>query len=260
MARYQITLAYDGTDFSGFQRQAKEKNSRTVQDEFETALRRIGWKARSILAAGRTDAGVHALGQVVAFDLEWNHSDSDLLAALNANLPKDIAVRSACQTHADFHPRFDARARRYQYSIFCSPLRNPLRERYAWRIWPELDFGRLEQAASILIGTHDFGAFGSPPQPAGATIRKIFAASWRMVADNFEPPQLLFEILGNAFLYRMVRRLVNFQVSISQGKIEVEALRQCLESGTKQLVKGLAPSHGLCLTEVLYSDLLENFK
>ncbi len=116
MARYQVILAYDGTHFVGFQRQGR---SRTVQGVVEAALRQLGWQGRAILSAGRTDTGVHAAGQVIAFDLDWTHPEKELGRAINANLPQDVAVRSVAPASPDFHPRFDATARRYRYHLFC---------------------------------------------------------------------------------------------------------------------------------------------
>src|SRR5512142_2164625 len=135
MARYQLTLAYDGTDFFGSQRQAKK---RTVQGELEKALTKLGWTGRSVLMSGRTDTGVHATGQVASCDLDWLHSDDELVRALNATLPDDMAVQKVCMITADFHPRFDAISRCYRYRLFCQPVRDPLRERFAWRIISEM--------------------------------------------------------------------------------------------------------------------------
>jgi len=253
MARYQVILAYDGSNYNGFQRQVRGKSNRTIQGEVESALRQIGWQDRTILAAGRTDAGVHASGQVIAFDFAWRHSDDELRAALNANLPPDIAAQQVFQTGAEFHPRFDATARRYRYRIFCGSVRDPLRERYAWRVWPPVDFERLQAAAAQLPGTHDFGAFGSPPQPGGVTLRQVLWADWMVEADG-----ITFEIVANAFLYRMARRLTAFQVKISQGLRSVEAIQDCLEAGSKKKVRELAPPQGLNLVEVIYSDPEEN--
>ena len=117
MARYQVILAYDGTGFTGSQVQA---NSRTVQGELERALRNLGWSDRTVIMAGRTDTGVHATGQVAAFDFEWAHSADKLLGALNADLPSDLVVRSLFPASADFHPRFDAVSREYRYRVFLS--------------------------------------------------------------------------------------------------------------------------------------------
>jgi len=157
MARYQINLAYDGTEFQGSQRQGRK---RTVQLEVENALQRLGWTGKSILLAGRTDAGVHASGQSAAFDLDWQHSLIDLKNAINAILPVDISVVSIARVRNDFHPRFDAAARRYRYNIYCQAERDPLKDRYAWRLEKPADLRLLKTAAKALLGTHDFSEFG----------------------------------------------------------------------------------------------------
>ncbi len=127
MAPYKVILAYDGTDFEGFQRQG---SARTVQLVVEDALRCLNWQGRTILAAGRTDTGVHAAGQVVAFEMDWAHSTEQLGRALNANLPHDVSVKSVETVDVDFHPRFSARARTYQYHLYCEPERHPLYDRF----------------------------------------------------------------------------------------------------------------------------------
>jgi tRNA pseudouridine38-40 synthase len=244
MARYQVILAYDGTHFVGSQRQGR---GRTVQGEFENALRQIGWTGRTILLAGRTDTGVHASGQVAAFDLEWGHGLDDLHKALNANLPPDMAARSVDLAPADFHPRFDAASRRYRYCLFCAATRDPLRERYAWRVWPPV--ADLEPLAELWPGTHDFAPFGSPPRTGGSTERTVIAAGWKKTGDEWT-----FEVQANAFLYRMVRRLVFVQVAVGQGRLSVEDLARALANRTKVLA-GLAPPNGLTLVEVRYDNL-----
>lgn len=244
MARYKVILAYDGTDFQGFQRQA---NARTVQSVVEAALSTIGWEGKAVLAAGRTDTGVHALGQVIAFDLNWTHSTQELQSALNAYLPPDIAVQYISMASENFHPRFAAQARRYRYCLFFDDVRQPLRERYSWRVWPEVSIFLLNQLSERLIGTHDFGAFGSPPRAGGSTVRTITSAEW--LEDR---PGLIFEIIGNAFLYRMVRRLVAFQIEIAQGKMDQEEINQIFFDRSKIQVRDTAPAHGLTLVEVIY--------
>jgi tRNA pseudouridine38-40 synthase len=249
MARYQVILAYDGTDYLGFQRQASGSPGRTVQGDVEKALRRLGWQDKAIMAAGRTDTGVHATGQVIAFDLEWAHSPAALQAALNANLPQAVAARSVSPVAPDFHPRYAARARCYRYRLFCQPVRDPLVERYAWRVWPALQVGALTQAAVWLSGEHDFAAFGPPPRTGGSSVRTVFRAGWQE-ADA----ELVFEISANAFLFRMVRRLVGLQVQIGQGLLPVERMRQVLEQPPAEQVQALAPAHGLTLVKVLYEE------
>ena len=244
MARYQVILSYDGTAFHGMQRQL---NARSVQGEFEAALNKIGWQDSSILAAGRTDAGVHAEGQVVAFDFDWQHSLLDLKNALNAALPTDLAAQEVQRTADKFHPRYDALARTYRYQIFCQPTRDPLRERYAWRVWPELDLPSLESSAQLLVGEHDFAAFGTPPKVGGITIRQVFSAGWQREADAFN-----FEVSANAYLYHMVRRMVSTQVEIGQGKQTQEWLSGYLTGDFAEMIQGLSPAHGLFLSHVQY--------
>lgn len=244
MARYQVILAYDGTDFLGSQRQGQR---RTVQLELEHALREMGWEGRSVLMAGRTDSGVHAVGQTAAFDLDWRHSAGSLLRALNANLPGDLAVQALAETRKDFHPRFDAIARTYRYRVYFSPQRNPLEERYGWRVWPEAEQGLLEQAASRLEGTHDFRSFGRAHEKGGATIRHVYQAWWEVGKQS-----ALFHVKGNAFLYHMVRRMVHAQMMVGLGKLDLEQFANALNQGY-ELHGGLAPAQGLTLIKIDYA-------
>lgn len=250
MARYQLTLAYDGTDFFGSQRQAKR---RTVQGELEKALRGLGWTGRSILVSGRTDTGVHAAGQVAACDLDWAHTDEELVRALNAQLPADLSVREAKIVRDDFHPRFDATSRTYRYRIFCDGLRDPIRERFAWRVNPKIQTVLLEQTAKVFIGRHDFSAFGSPTTPKGTTTRKVMRAEWARAGND----EWQFEVEADAFLYRMVRRLVFVQVEVAQGKVSVEAVTEMLKQAKPAKRSGLAPAHGLTLVEVKYPESMK---
>lgn len=250
MERYQVILAYDGTDFEGFQRQG---STRTVQLVVEKALQRLNWQGTILLAAGRTDTGVHAAGQVVAFDLEWNHSTDELERALNANLPRDVAVRSVQLAARDFHPRYDARARTYRYVLYSEPQRNPLRDRFAWRVFsPALDLQKLRDAAALLPGMYDCAAFGTPPKPGGNTIRTIFRAEWEPQAGGLQ-----FEVTANAFLYRMVRRIVYLQVLVGQSRLTLDRLAQAVEKAQPQ-PPGLAVPQGLTLWKVWYDDWQEN--
>lgn len=253
MARYQVILAYDGTDFQGFQRQA---NTRTVQGVVETALASLGWQGRTLLLAGRTDSGVHGAGQVIAFDLEWLHSPDELGRAINAHLPADVAVRSVQEAAAHFHPRFDAKGRTYQYQIYCEANRDPLRDRFAWRVWPEVDPELLSQAAQLLTGIHDFAAFGTPPRPGGSTIREVYQANWESQPWSLHAQGrvFVFEVSANAYLYHMVRRMVYLQVQIGQKRLELEQLARAVHAAQPQ-PPGLAPAQGLVLKKVQYERL-----
>lgn len=245
MAHYKVILAYDGTHFQGSQRQLE--GTRTVQGVVEEALRKLGWIEPSTKFAGRTDAGVHASGQVFTFALTWRHSLDDLRNALNALLPKDASARQVSEISQDFHPRYHALARKYRYHIFSDPVRNPLKEQVAWRVWPAPDLDRLQAAAQIFLGIHDFSAFGSPTSPNGATIRELMAANW-----NYADSDLFFNVTANAFLYHMVRRLVHVQVAVGQGRLQLEALSQHLGNPSGPPMQGLAPPQGLALVEVQY--------
>lgn len=222
-------------------------NQRTVQGVVEAALAGLGWEGRAILAAGRTDTGVHAFGQVIAFDLDWAHEPGDLLRALNAQLPADASVRAVSPVRDDFHPRYAAASRRYRYRLFCDEVRDPLRERYAWRVWPAVSLEALQRAAAALPGTHDYAAFGSPPRPGGSTVRTVARASW--LEDGSD---LVFEVEANAFLYHMIRRMVSLQVEAAQERLEGSQVADYLSGRAGISVQGLAPPNGLTLVEVIY--------
>jgi tRNA pseudouridine38-40 synthase len=207
--------------------------------------------------SGRTDTGVHATGQVASFDLDWSHSDEEFVRALNALLPADMAVHQARVVSSKFHPRFDALSRRYRYKLFCQPLRHPIRERFAWRVWPAIKSQTLGETAKLFLGTHDFSAFGSPTTPRGGTVRTVMKAEWsqpREAKDEWH-----FDVQADAFLYRMVRRLVFIQVAVAQGKVSAEIIATSLADPDSARIKnekipaGLAPAHGLTLVEVAYA-------
>jgi tRNA pseudouridine38-40 synthase len=245
MATYKSIIAYDGTDFQGFQRQAE--GLRTVQGVIEDALRNLGWRERSITAAGRTDAGVHARGQVIAFALEWRHEIKSLSRALNANLPLDVAVRQTEVAQQGFHPRFSALVRRYSYTLLAAPVRDPLRERFAWRIWPEPEMDAMEVVADMLVGRYDFAAFGQAPSNDGHTIREVFQAHWRRKQDV-----MVFEIEANAFLHHMVRRLVGAMLEVGLERVTANEIRALLDDPKLRWEGRIAAAQGLCLETVIY--------
>ncbi|HPR35081.1 MAG TPA: tRNA pseudouridine(38-40) synthase TruA [Anaerolineaceae bacterium] len=245
MAHYKLILAYDGTNYNGFQRQAIKTS---VQATFEEALRRLGWQGRAVMPSGRTDSGVHARGQVVSFNLDWKHPDYSLQNALNAFLPADIAVQSVQQVAADFHPRYHALSRQYRYQLYWQSARDPLRDRYAWRLDRKPDILRMQAASNDLLGEHDFIAFGKALKEDGTTIRRIFSANWVEEQDGVS-----FTIVGNAFLYHMVRRIVYVLVRIGLGDLPVETVRLGLENLGTGIVS-LAPARGLTLEAVTFNE------
>ncbi len=244
-AAYKSIVAYDGTDFHGFQRQ--KQGVRTVQSVLEGALSQLGWDDASILAAGRTDAGVHARGQVISFRLRWKHSPDKLCAALNSYLPRDAAVREAMRVSDDFHPRFSALKRSYSYTVFLGRSREPLQERYAWRLAHVPDLQALNSASALMLGEHDFGAFGTSPTSGGTTVRTVFSSMWRQRGE-----MLRFEIGANAFLYRMVRRIVAATLEVGLGRERESTIRRLIDDPSARWETRLAPARGLVLEQVEY--------
>ena len=203
--RYRAVIAYDGTPYCGFQRQAGD--TPTVQGTIESALARVTQQPITVLGAGRTDTGVHAAGQVIAFDAEWRHTPHDLWRALNANLPDTIAVRSLDEAPRGFHPRYDARSRTYEYTLYVAPVRHPLLGRYAWHVPASapLDLQAMGRAAGSLIGVHDFATFGQPTH-GESTTREVMRSEFAIVTNTISREQVIrYTIEGNAFLYRMVQ-------------------------------------------------------
>jgi tRNA pseudouridine38-40 synthase len=237
--RFRATVEYDGTEFSGFQLQA---GSRTVQGELEAALTRLSGGIRQpVMGAGRTDAGVHASGQVIAFTYPGSLSVEGLMDALNGNLPPDVAIRDLRRAPAGFNPRYAARYREYRYSVWNGP-RSPLRERTALRVRADLDLAAMAEAATALEGRHDFSAFGGPdPQPVRTVHRIRVRRTGSLVT---------IDVRADAFLRGMVRRLVAALLAVGMGRLEASAMGSLLSAGTPALEGAAAPAKGLCLRRV----------
>jgi tRNA pseudouridine38-40 synthase len=240
---YRAIVEYDGTGLLGFQIQTQ---GRTVQGEIENVLQRLTQTPVRVTGAGRTDAGVHASGQVIAFRAPWKHSLTDLHRAINALLPEDISFRSLDLAPEGFHPRFSAIKRCYRYQIGQWPGHSPLRSRYVWELGPDLDIEAMQRAADLLIGSQDFATFGQPPQ-GDITIREIFSAHWRP-----DPPYLYFDLCANAFLRRMVRTITTALVQIGQGQRPAEDIPALIAAKDRSLAPPPAPARGLILTQVFY--------
>lgn len=249
--RYRATVEYDGTDFLGFQIQAR---GRTVQGELEKAIERITQKQVRVLGAGRTDAGVHASGQVIAFDVSWRHTDQVLHRALNAVLPGDIAISHLTTTYPAFHPRFDAKWRQYRYTILNQPIRSPLWARDAYQVAEPLDVEAMGEASQALVGSHDFAAFGKPTQ-GQSTVRHVMRAEWFVQHPRgIKGKLLVFEITANAFLYRMVRNIVGTLVRVGRGEFLPNEVTALMEAKDRAASGPPAPPCGLCLVRVEYAD------
>ncbi|MBK8020328.1 MAG: tRNA pseudouridine(38-40) synthase TruA [Chloroflexi bacterium] len=247
--RYRGTLAYDGTAYQGFQRQAD--GVPTIQAEVERAAAMVVGQPVTVLGAGRTDSGVHASGQVIAFDAEWRHGAERLLKAINANLPEDIAlIQLATAPAQDFHPRFDAVSREYRYLVVNTPVRDPLLVRRAWHAPWTLDGDRMQAAAVVLIGTHDFGGFGRPPQGENTT-RTVLRSEWTQ--KPYSDGQLwTYTIEANAFLHHMVRRIVGTLMMVGRGLQPIEWVERLLRDGRMPVGLAVAPPQGLTLMTVRY--------
>jgi tRNA pseudouridine38-40 synthase len=243
--RYRATVEYDGCDYLGFQIQAR---GRTIQGELEKALERITQESTRVVGAGRTDAGVHALGQVIAFNSRWRHSSKELHRALNAVLPPEIAISELDLVRSEFHPRYDALWRQYQYVIVNQPVRSPLWQRYAHHVAEVLDVEAMQIASRQLVGVHDFAAFGRPMR-GEPTQRQVLQAEW-----SAEDRRLVFTITANAFLYRMVRNIVGSLVRVGRGELAVADMVAMLESRDRAAAGPPAPARGLCLTKVAYVE------
>lgn len=246
MTRYRATLAYDGTAYNGYQLQPDQP---TIQGMVEETLQKILGVPTRVMAAGRTDTGVHAIGQVIAFDAEWHHGDQQLLKALNANLPEDIALQDIIR-HEGFHPRFDALSRVYRYQIAEVNIRQPLLIKRAWQMHDKLDDSALQIVAEMLIGKHDFASFGTPPKGENTT-RTIFHSAWHTQSLPVGR-MLIYEVSATAFLLHMVRRLVGMQVAVGRGRITADEFAAIFHSKDLSRCKWLAPPQGLTLVEVRY--------
>ena len=254
--RVRVVVSYDGTGYAGFQRQVDVS---TVQETLETALGKITQETITVRAAGRTDAGVHAVGQVIAFDTSWRHSLGELQRAMNAVLPPDVAVRELEEAATGFHPRFDAQRRHYRYLVYNAPLRSPLARRYSLHVPYPLNVDVMKEAAQMLVGEHDFATFGQPPG-GEITIRRVFRTGWDSVSGCgglFDISQgrgtfLRFSIEANAFLYRMVRSIVGTLLDVGQSRMTVGAFEEAFVSCDRGRAGKTAAPHGLCLMKVTY--------
>ena len=243
MGYYRATIAYDGTDFLGFQTQAE---GRTVQGTLEAALGNMAGQGVRVSGAGRTDTGVHAVGQIIAFNLAWRHTNDDLLRAFNANLPADVAVMAVAEAENDFHPRFSAVSRQYRYTILNQPLRDVFRRRVAMHVVQPLNVTAMQRASTCLLGTHDFASFGRPPA-GNSTVRTVTQIEW-----SRRDTEIVFEITANAFLYRMVRNIVGTLVQVGLGQLEIGRIKEILLMKKRSHEVVPAAPNGLCLVKVNY--------
>ena len=243
MRNLKITLQYNGENYCGWQRQP---NSPGIQGTVENAIYEITKEKVKVTASGRTDAGVHALGQVANFKTETNIPASRIPDALNAKLPKDISVISCEEVDMDFHARYNACGKTYRYLIYNRPYRSPLYKNLAYHVKCDLDWDKIRLEAKYLIGTHDFVGFMSSGSSVKDTVRTIYDIK----IEEHEGITSI-EISGNGFLYNMVRIIVGTLVDIGRGRIK-HNMEEIINSKSRSMCGHTAPAHGLFLKKVNY--------
>jgi tRNA pseudouridine38-40 synthase len=242
--RIKLCLEYDGTNYSGWQWQA---NQDSIQARLESALQRLFGEPIRIHGAGRTDAGVHARGQVAAFSAPPRFAIDEVQRALNAMLPDDIVVRDAVEVAENFDPRRAARSRVYEYHILNRNLASPFDYRYCWLIKEPLDQPAMDAAARFFIGEHDFAAFRSLGSEVKTTVRHVFASAWKR-----EGARLIYRVEANSFMRHMVRTMVAAMVEAGRGKVPADIVPRLLAARDRAQAPAAAPARGLFLVEVCY--------
>lgn len=244
-SRYKLVVAYDGAGFRGFARQHRQ---RTVAGALTDALETIAQHPIDLVCAGRTDAGVHAWGQVVSFDATRDLDLRKVMNSLNSMLAPEVVVRSIDVAADDFSARFSAQWRMYRYTIVNRAVADPFRASTAWWVEKPLDIKALRTAADVFVGEHDFASFCRKGPEGSTTIRRVLESRWTDEGDGI----LRYEIQGTAFCWQMVRSIVGTLVEVGHGKRRPGDLLAVLRCDDRKLAGQLAPPHGLCLWEVGY--------
>lgn len=246
MQRVKCIISYDGSQFSGYQVQI---DKRTVQLELEKVLAVMHKKTVKVVASGRTDAGVHAYGQVIHFDTHLEIPASNWIKAMNAMLPDDIAVLSAEYVSEDFHARFGTSGKQYRYVMDLGEIHNPLKRNYAYHYPYPIDVERIKEAIPYLVGTHDFTSFSAVRTDVKDKVRTIYR-----IECVLEGNELTFIYEGNGFLYNMVRILTGTLIEVGIWKREPKELQTIIESKDRAVAGKTAPAQGLYLWEVYYDE------
>jgi tRNA pseudouridine38-40 synthase len=252
---FKLTLEYDGAGFDGWQVQAGD--SRTLQGTLEAALARVVGAPARVHAASRTDAGVHALGQVANVKLATALDARTLQRAVNALLPPDLAVVAAAAAPEDFHARYHARGKLYRYQIWNGGEPSPLRAARAWWVKPALDVAAMHAAAHELLGTHDFRSFQAAGSTVKTTTRSLRRCDVQALPPAAGPPargEVRIEVEGSGFLRHMVRILTGTLVEVGRGRRPVGSLAATLAARDRRAAGPTAPAHGLHLVRVLYDE------
>jgi tRNA pseudouridine38-40 synthase len=251
MRNVALRIEYDGADFVGSQWQ---NNGRSVQGALESAWEQLTGERRRVTLAGRTDAGVHARGQVANVRTETRHDTATIVRGLNGNLPDDVAVLGAREVPLDFHARHTANRREYRYAIDNAPVAAPLLRHHAAHVAKPLDITVMNRALAAIGGTHDFAPFSDGPQE-GSTVRTCYEARCES-AELWGQPVVTVDIAANAFLRHMVRNIVGTLLLVGEGRLGIDGLAMVLADSGRRRPRALAPAHGLYLLSVRYPDAI----
>lgn len=244
MKRILLTISYDGTNYSGWQ---KQKNAVTVQGEFDKACSTLFKTDVESIGASRTDAGVHALGQRAVIDVDTSIPAEKIPLALNPLLPDDIVVTHAEEVDADFNPRFKALKKTYEYSIYNAPFRNPIYRNYSEYVRCELDLDSMRTACEAFVGEHDFRAFCASGNSSKTTVRTIYSLDIEKDGDFIK-----IRVTGNGFLYNMVRIIAGTLIYVGEGRIASDDLPEIIASGDRRKAGKTAGPSGLVLVKIMY--------
>lgn len=242
---FKLKIEYDGSAYHGWQRQ---NHNRTVQGEIEAVIKIITREDVELIGSGRTDTGVHARGQVANFLSHTNHSIETIQKGMNSLLPDDIVIREMMETALSFHSQFAAKRKTYRYHIRNADLPSAIDRRYEWFIRRALNESDMDEAASFLVGSHDFKSFETVGSPRTHTIRTVSKAGMAKP----DPTHLIFEIEANGFLRHMVRNIMGTLVEVGLGRISIERFREILLARDRRAAGATAPPQGLFLMQVEY--------
>lgn len=242
--RIKIVLSYDGTDFCGWQRQT---NGVSVQQTVENAVFDLRGEKVIVTASGRTDAGVHAAGQVAHFDTNANIPPEKFYKALNTFLPDSVKVLSSEKVADNFNARKSAKRKTYEYSLYLSDTENPLKERYGTRVYGDIDIEKMRAAAKLLEGEHDFKAFSATGSSVKTTVRTVYGITVEKSGEDIK-----IRVTGNGFLYNMVRIIAGALVKAGKGELSESDIIKALETGERNLLGETLPAKGLCLLNAEY--------
>lgn len=242
---FKLTIEYDGSEYQGWQRQP---NGPSIQSTIENALKRMTHQAITLIGSGRTDAGVHALGQVANFRCDTRIGPDEFQKGLNSILPDDIVIQACDEVPTEFHSRFDAKSKQYHYHILNQPLPKAVGRHYAWWIRRPLDLKAMREATHHLLGRHDFKAFEGAGSPRSHTIRHIMLADLTAQPDGI----VRFGVEADGFLRYMVRNIVGTLVAVGRGDIDASRFKAILLSKDRNKAAATAPPHGLFLVKVNY--------